>query len=182
MSQLRMEKNDLDNVPQIALPEGYLLRRFHSGDEAGLSRVYAASALGCETPGAVRERIVEHPCFRPERLLVITQGASIVGTACAWLDLSAPGVGYLHMLGTLAEHRGKRLGAALTVAAIAHTRNEGYLRQRLSTDDWREPAVRLYLDLGYYPLFCDDTHPGRWRTLARVLHRPDIIDRARDLR
>lgn len=176
-----MEKGDLNNIPVIRLPDGYVLRNFSEGDEAGLSRVYTACGLGCDTPEAVRERIVRHPCFRPERVFIIERSGEIVGTAAAWLEGDDPGLGYLHMVGVLPEHRGKRLGAILSVAAIGHTMSEGFSRQRLKTDEWREAAVCLYLDLGFYPLISDETQPPRWEELARRLHRPDIIAHAKRL-
>ena len=37
-SKLMMEKRDLENVPSIALPDGYSLRTYRSGDEAALAR------------------------------------------------------------------------------------------------------------------------------------------------
>jgi len=179
MSQLHMEKDDLENVPAIPVPEGYLLRTFRDGDEADLGRIYQASDLGSETAEAVRERMFGDACFTPERLIVVEHEGGLVATAAAWIKPHDPGVGYLHMVGVLPGHRGKKLGALVTVAAIRYTHQEGFAVQRLETDDWRVPAVKLYLDLGYYPLSLDDTHPGRWQALAEQLNRPEIMDQAR---
>jgi mycothiol synthase len=179
MSQLRMEKNDLDSLPDVDVPVGYTLRTFQDGDEAGLGRVYFASALGTETVGQVRSRLHDHPCFAPERVFVALHNDAIVGTASAWQSVLEPDVGYLHMLGVLPQHRGVGLGAALTVAALHFSRDEGFNAQRLRTDDWRVPAIKLYLALGYDPLVADCTHPRRWRKIARKIERPDLIQRAR---
>ena len=176
MSQLRLEKDDLENVPRIVVPTGYVLRNYREGDEAGIGRVYAAAGLEEGSVESVRRRIIAHPCFTPGRLFVIEHAGEIVGTAAAWIEAeNDPGVGYLHMIGVMPEHRGKRLGAILSIAAIEYTRNEGFTRQRLSTDDWREAAIRLYLDLGYYPLICDETHPARWAALAEKLDRMNAV-------
>lgn len=178
-SQLKMEKNDLHHVPDIVVPDEYVLRTYQPGDETGLSRVYGASDLGMDSPQTVREKIIGHPCFSHDRVFVVEHAGGVVGTAAAWVNLSDPGVGYLHMVGTLPEHRGKGLGKALVIAAIEYTRNEGLWAQRLDTDDFRESAIRLYLDLGYYPLYMDETHPQRWETLAKKLDRPGLLVRAR---
>lgn len=182
MLQLKMEKDDLANVPAIAVPEGYVLRTFRDGDEAALGRIYAASDLGMTTAEQVRANLVGKPCFKPERVFVVEYHGEPVGTASAWWEGNDPEVGYLHMVGLLPDHRGKQLGALLTVAAIGYTRNEGFTAQRLDTDDWRLPAIRLYLDLGYYPLYLDDTHPDRWAALTGKLGRPEALERARDRR
>ena len=179
MSQLTMEKRDLGVTPVVESPDGYVMRTFRPGDEAGLGRVYAACDLGEGSVEYVRARIIAHPCFKPERVFVVTVAGEVVATAAAWVEERCPGVGYLHMVGTLPEHRGKRLGALLTVAAIRFTHREGLAAQRLDTDDWREPAIRMYLGLGYDPLLLDESHPGRWQDLARKLELPEIITRAR---
>jgi mycothiol synthase len=181
VSQLSMEKSDLDNVPEIPLPTGYLLRTFRDGDEAALGIVYDASGLGSATPEAVKTRMLDHPCFKPERIFVIEHDGQLVATAAAWVEGREPDVSYLHMVGVLPGHRGKRLGALVTVAAIRYARAEGFTQQRLLTDDGREPALRLYLDLGYYPLYRDDTHPGRWQAIAEKFNRPEILEKVRTL-
>jgi mycothiol synthase len=182
MSQLKMEKSDLDNVPQIRVPESYVLRTFREGDEASLGRVYGASDLGTESAEKVRQNIVGNPCFKPERVFVVEHDGEIVATAAGWIDANQPDMGYLHMVGALPGHRGKQLGKLVTVAAINYSRNEGFTVQRLDTDDERLPALGLYLDLGYYPVYLDGTHPGRWETIARTLKRPELLDRVLDLR
>lgn len=182
MSQLYMEKSDLDNVPDIPVPDGYVLRTYQPGDEDGLARIYGASQLGTKTPEEVHAKILGDPRFTPERLFVVEHAGDLVGTAAAWVEKDDPQAGYLHMVGLLPGHRGKRLGALLTIAAIKQTYSEGFPVQRLHTDDWREPAVRLYLDLGYYPVYMHRDHLARWRTLGAKLDRIEAVLRAQDRR
>lgn len=181
MSQLKMEKIGLSALPVIPIPDGYILRHFQPGDEAGLGKVYEVSELGNSTAEAVRRSILGHSCFCPERVFIVEHEGNVVGTAAAWLEPQEPDVAYLHMVGVLPEHRGKRLGKLLTVAAMAYSRDEGFDVQRLVTDDFRDGAIRLYLDLGYDPLLTDSTHRSRWERLAQRLNRPDVLDRAREL-
>lgn len=182
LPQLRMEKNDLDRVPDIPTPMGYRLRHFQRGDEAGLASVYLQSNLSDGSVETVQRTIVNHPCFRPERVFVVEHVGEIVGTAAAWIEPDRdPGVGYLHMVGILPQFRGHHLGALLTVEAIRYTRHEGFTVQRLLTDDHREPAVRLYLDLGYYPLLSHESHPERWRILGEKLNRQEAVAKAKSL-
>jgi mycothiol synthase len=184
MSQIKMEKTDLDNVPVIPVAEGYVLRTFREGDEAAIGRIYEACSLGMPTAGEVHEKIVQAPCFTPERMFLVEhiESDALVGTAAAWYRSDDPGFGYLHMVGLLPEHRGKRLGTLLVTSALRYTRDEGFSSQRLNTDDWRVDAIRLYLDLGYDPLCIDETHPPRWEALAVELNRPDTLARARFLK
>jgi mycothiol synthase len=177
-----MEIDSLDELPKIVIGSEYTIRTFEPGDEAGLGRVYFASALNAETVEQVRSLLHAHPCFKPERVFVALAGDRIVGTASAWRSSRDPEAGYLHMLSVLPDHRGKNLGAALTVETLRYTRNEGLTVQRLLTDDWRRPAIRLYLSLGYVPIIVDATHQGRWQKLGLYLQQPDIVARARTIR
>ncbi|MCC6696410.1 MAG: GNAT family N-acetyltransferase [Candidatus Hydrogenedentes bacterium] len=181
MPQLKMEKHGLDGLPVVPLPEGYTLRHFQPGDEEALARIYGESELGSSTVEAVRRNVLTHPCFKPERIQVIEFQGQPVGTAAAWIEHTEPDVGYLHMVGVLSEHRGKRLGRILTLAALQYTREEGFDVQRLVTDDWRDSALRLYLDLGYDPILVNPTFRVRWEAIARRLNRPDIMERMRVL-
>ena len=179
MSQLRLEKDDLENVPRLPLPEGYSLRTYRDGDDAAIAALYTATNLGAWTPEEFRKSIVGNACFKPERVFLVEHAGEPVGTAAAWIDAPVPDAGYLHMVGVMSEHRGKALGAILTVAAIDYSRREGFTRQQIATDDGREAALRLYLGLGYYPLILDETHPGRWRAIAEKFDRPDLLARAK---
>lgn len=179
MSQLRMEKTGLSDVPELAVPAGYVMRTFREGDEAGLAVIYAVSKLDKDTVEIVRQDILADPCFTPDRVFIAEYNGEIVGTASTWIAPDELDAGYLHMVGVLDAHRGKRLGAALTCAALRYSRFEGYDIQRLMTDDWREDAIRLYINLGFYPLVTDESHPMRWEAIGRRLGRPDIMERMR---
>ncbi|MCC6486194.1 MAG: GNAT family N-acetyltransferase, partial [Candidatus Hydrogenedentes bacterium] len=126
MSQLKMEKRGLDGLPEVTLPEGYTLRHFQPGDEEALARIYGEAELGSSTVEAVRRNVLAHPCFKPERILIVEYQGQPVGTASAWIEHTEPDVGYLHMVGVLSEHRGKHLGRILTLAALRYSRNEGF--------------------------------------------------------
>jgi mycothiol synthase len=181
MSQLRMEFRDFEAIPEIPLQEGYQLRHFREGDEAGLALVFAASGVGPTTAEDFRTSMVGASCFRPERTILIECGGEIVATASAWLNDSFPGVGYLHNVGVKPGHQGKKLGALVTLATLRAHQKEGFSAQVLETDDWREPAVRLYLKLGYTPLLVDASHEERWKALAAKLDCPDVLTAARKL-
>lgn len=179
MSQLRMEKTGLSDVPDLAVPAGYVLRTFREGDEAALAKIYAVSKLDKDTVHIVRQDILGDPCFTPDRVFVAEHRGEIVGTASTWIAPDELDAGYLHMVGVLDGHRGKKLGAALTCAALRYSRSEGFNIQRLMTDDWREDAIRLYVDLGFYPLVTDASHPMRWEAISRRIGRPEMMDKLR---
>ncbi len=179
MSQLRLEKDDLYNLPYLLPPDGYVVRNYRDGDEVGIAQVFVTSSLSDDLPESVLRILVRKPCFRPERVFIVEHACGIVATASAWVEEADPDSGYLHMVGVLPEHRGKRLGALVSVAAIRYSRDEGISCVRLLTDDWREAALKTYIGLGFYPLYADDTHPQRWAAIASKFERPDLLSRAR---
>lgn len=180
MIQLKMERKADGELPRIPLPDGYTLRTFRAGDEIALAPIYEHSDLGSATPESLRKNILEHPSFRPERILVVEHDGQIVGTAAAWVEPSDPGAGYLHMVGVVPEHQGKRLGKLLTIEAMRLSQQEGFSILRLVTDDWRLAAIRVYLGLGYVPLLTHPSHRARWERIGLRLNRPDILSNARE--
>lgn len=178
--QLKMERTSDGELPRIPLPEGYSLRTYRPGDEHSLARIYEYSDLGSATPESLRKNILSHPCFRPERILVLEHEGQVVGTSAAWVEPSDPGAGYLHMVGVLPEHQGKRLGKLLTLEAMRLSQQEGFSTLRLVTDDWRLAAIRVYLGLGYVPLLMHPTHRSRWELIGHRLDHPGILDDARE--
>jgi mycothiol synthase len=163
----------------VSLPPGYLLRRFRPGDELALARLFADGGLGLETTQAVQKEFVGDRAFRPERVFILECAGEAVGTASMWTSADDPKHAYLHMLTVLSAHRSKHLGWALATVAALQAHREGFTSQRLFTDDWRHAAIRLYLDIGYCPLYADDTHPQRWAEVAERLQRPELLRAAK---
>jgi len=170
-----MEKDDLDTLPEIPVPPEHILRAYRPGDEPDLARLYDLAQLGMQTVADVQRVMLDHPCFTPDRLLVIEHSGHLLGTAAAWREAGDPGAGYLHMVSVAPEHRGRKLGAILCAAAARYSHAEGFRIQRLKTDDWRDPAIRLYFALGFYPVFCHPSHPERWAIIAERLKLPALL-------
>jgi mycothiol synthase len=79
------------------------------------------------------------------------------------------------MVCALDAHRGRGLGRLVTLAVLHHLRQGGFERADLSTDDWRIPAIKSYLALGFVPVFLPtvdgfDPHEPRWSAVfAQIL-------------
>ncbi|NLA84718.1 MAG: hypothetical protein GX854_09405, partial [Clostridiales bacterium] len=46
----------------------------------------------------------------------------------------------------------------------------------LRTDDWRIPAVKTYLRLGYMPVVIHENQIERWKKILRQINREDLLD------
>lgn len=154
---------DLRNLPPIEVPEGYELRTYKPGDEAAWAEIMN-TGIGEWTAESCREKLIGCPQFLPEGLFFVTYGGTPVGSACAWRSSENEWEkGSLHMVCVLPEHRSKGLGYLLSLAVLHFFRDNGFKEIELSTDDFRIPAIKTYLRLGFKPMFTDETHAERWK-------------------
>ncbi|MDH7480343.1 MAG: GNAT family N-acetyltransferase [Armatimonadota bacterium] len=164
-SQLKMIIRDLSNLPPIEIPKGYELRTFKPGDEAAWAEIMN-TGIGEWNEQSCREKLTGCPQFMPEGLFFVTYNGKPVGSACAWRPSETEWEkGSLHMVCVLPEHRSKGLGYLLSLAVLHFFRDHGFKEVELLTDDFRIPAIKTYLRLGFQPLYTDDTHPTRWKTI-----------------
>jgi mycothiol synthase len=163
MSQLLMRRPTLDDLPPLGLvPEGYALRTYEPADEQTLRQLMELSFVNAEWPAErLRREITQSERVGPTYLVV--HGATAVATASPMLPGPGEGrSGYVHYVGTHPAHRGKGLGRLVTLRVLQRLAELDLHDAFLLTDDWRLPALRLYLRLGFIPQYRDDTHEGRW--------------------
>jgi mycothiol synthase len=166
--QLVMALDSLDNLPEVVVPPGYVIRTYREGDSADWCRIVSAGIGGEYDEAAFRSSTAGSSGFDPEGLFFAEKNGLTVGTACAIWEANYPeDTGYLHMVAVDPMHHGHGLGRALTLAVLHRFRQRGSRRAVLQTDDWRVPALRLYLSLGFRPRFTHESHERRWREVCR---------------
>ena len=69
------------------------------------------------------------------------------------------------------EHKGRGLGQAVSAAVTRLALSMGYRRIFLYTEDFRLPAIKIYLRLGYRPHLFTDGMEERWRKVCADLDR-----------
>lgn len=180
--QLVMVRTSLDDLPDIALPNGYELRSFEAGDERAWEQIIAAS-FDREVPcGQFASRIGDRDNFRPDRVLFICHEGEPVATATAWqVDKYGPETGYVHMVGVLPHHQGKALGYQVSLAVLHRLAEDEFERAALQTDDFRLAALKTYLNLGFEPLLVHENQRERWWRVFRKLDLPEVLDRFEDI-
>lgn len=171
--QLVMRRPVLRALPKVELPDGYPLRSFKPGDETGWEKIIAVTF---ETDAFVFDKAMKaDPAFRPERVWFITAGGKPVATASAWRkDRFGPNTGYLHMVGVLPGHQGKHLGYWVSLAVMHQFVREGRVDAVLETDDYRIPAIKTYLKMGFEPLLVHENQRQRWRTIFQTISHPEL--------
>jgi len=171
--QLEMIRPDLKRLPRPGVARGYRLRTYRSGDEAAWARLVSAGIGGKWTVKGVRAELTGQERFLPDGLFFAeTTKGEIAGTACAWRPSPDEwDEGSLHMVAVDEKHRGHGLGRALCSAVLRYFRQKGFKRVSLRTDDFRLPAVKIYLDLGFEPVIVDELHRQRWQDIRATLRR-----------
>lgn len=172
--QLVMFRPTLDNLPAIQLPAGYKIRTFQPGDEKAWEFIINNSF---KYNSNFEKEIKSQKYFSPERIIFICHGDTPVATATAWHRPEwGQYMGYLHMVGALSSHGGKGLGFQASLAALHQMKKEDRLATILETDDFRIPAIKTYLRLGYKPLLIHENQGKRWDKILSIIYRQEDIE------
>ncbi len=169
--QLRMVRPNLEDLPELELPVGYGMRTYRTGDEEHWARIISDSFGGRErTAQDTENEITGRDVFLPDGLYFATHHGVPVGTACAWRQsVDEKEVGYVHMVGVVAEHTGHKLGKWVSLAVLCYFRDNNFKCSMLDTDDFRIPAIKTYLNLGFIPVYVEEGQPERWRNIFKKL-------------
>lgn len=181
--QLRMVRPNLDGLPELDIPKGYEIRTYQEGDDVHWANVISDSFGGERTAEDARRDIMDRDVFDPEGLYFATHQGTPVGTTCAWKDTpDETEVGIVHMVGVHSDHTGHRLGKCVTLSVLLYLREHRFKCVKLGTDDFRLPAIKTYLNLGFLPVYVDVTQPERWCQIFKKLGLPVMSDQAEKIR
>jgi mycothiol synthase len=156
-----------------SLPPDYELRVFRPGDaDAYLGLMHGAGFTQFDETSLSQwlDRIL------PDGLFVVEHrpSAGLVATAMAAHNPSPlhPFGGELGWVAVSQDHAGRGLGRAICSAVVRRFTSAGYRRIYLKTDDWRLPALKVYLGLGFAPFLYAADMAGRWQAACERLGWP----------
>ncbi len=153
-------------APPGKWPLGYTLRLLCEGDEdahVDLMRRSGFTTWTREDLSRWRAQALPDGVFVVEH----TPTARLAATAMAVHRPTDrfPGGGELGWVATDPDHRGRRLGEAVSAAAVDRFLRADYRYIYLKTDDFRHSAIRMYLRMGFEPVEDDRSMAERWRAL-----------------
>jgi mycothiol synthase len=159
------------------------MRTFQAGDEDAYLSLMAEAGFDTFDHDALTDwltRVLPDGFFVvvPHKAeAAVADAPRIVATAMASHNPDAmhPFGGELGWVAASVAHRGQGLGRAVCAAATARLIHAGYRRIYLRTDDWRLPALKIYLTLGYMPLLYGpepERMRTRWKTICDALNWP----------
>ncbi len=172
MRQLEMLKL-MGEVKPYPPHEDYYIRNIRENEPGEIEAWEDVCRLDDNGPkesfdGAIRQK----PCLVPDTdVFFACEKATNRPVATLTAHLDENGDGWIHMVGSLPECRGKKLGHAMLAAGLQRLKDAGVPRVWLTTDAHRKPAIKNYLAAGFKPvIFVDhsaDAKPldERWNVI-----------------
>lgn len=175
--QMIWPEEKLRALPAVLLPSDYSMRTWQPGDDDEFVRLMQLAGFdgwNLDSLRAAKQKALPDGIF----LAVDTRSDALVATAMA-THLPADNHPFGGELGWVAghpDHRSKGLGMAVCTAVMQRYASAGYRRVYLKTDDWRLPAITIYLKLGFLPFLFAPDMEQRWREVCGELNWPFTPD------
>lgn len=156
--RLELERDDLENLPEYALPEGYRFVFWQPGDErAWVDIEKSAGEFTTDEKGFAKwnQYFAPHADELDHRMVFIedAQGRK-VATATAYFDVRGVddrSVGYLHWVAVSSEAQGKGLSKPLVYHVLSLLRAMGHTHTKIMTQTTSWVAVGIYMSFGFRP-------------------------------
>jgi len=159
--------------PVVLEPAGeFALRTYRDSDEADY-RELVENTFGHRFELEYwLERVVDDGFFVVEHVASGKIAATCMATR--YPTERYPNGGNLGWLAARPEFQGNGLGSIVSAAVTKRLVDEGFTDIFLKTDDWRLPAIAIYLKLGWkLNPFSPDT-ASRWTEVERQLSAPEL--------
>ncbi|MBR5444542.1 MAG: GNAT family N-acetyltransferase [Clostridia bacterium] len=166
MQQLKMLKL-MGEVKPYPVHEDYYIRNIRMLEDGREDPAeIEAWVLACRnqligengTSEAYTNSITNTPLLNPATdVFFVCEKATDRPVATLTAHIRDTGEGWIHMVGSLPEIRGKKLGHAMLARGLERLAEAGVPVVRLVTDDWRRPAIKNYLAAGFRPVIFEDT-------------------------
>ena len=168
--QLEMIRGN-EPVPEVRRPAaGYALRGVRPEDRHSYSQTFQ-TAFDEPSPFAdLMRKMLPEGFFVVEHMPTGTVVAA--STAANYPKAQHPDGHSLQWVVAHADHLGTGSGQATVAAATEALANSAPNYSYLSTDDFRLPAINIYLKLGWKPLLFQDDQITRWAKIFQKLGMP----------
>lgn len=156
--KLFLERDNLDRIPEFALPDGYRFVPYCPGDcDAWIEIEKSAKEFDNYNRGLqIWERFYggkDHELVH-RMVFIETQTGEKVATASAYYDIHGndhTGAGWLHWVAVKREYQGRGLARPLISHTLLLLRELGYSHAIIQTQSISWVACRLYMDFGFTP-------------------------------
>ena len=155
-------------MPTSTTPSGFTLRDYRPGDEDSWVSLVNTGDYGSGWDRIRFDEYISAP-ERKEGSRVVERDGIIVAATFASVQPDIDDMGRVDFVTSLPEYRGFGLGRLVCNEVVRYLVDRGYSRVILFTDDWRLPAIGLYLSMGFEPQITREDMPARWQAIRRNL-------------
>ena len=156
-----------DVIPPLEVPEGFEIRPLKRGDEEQYLAMRPMSGF-TEWDRARLDEYLNGPAKRV--MLLVDKASGTFAQAASAESYTEEGTGQFGWLLSNPAYRGRGLGRPISIATMQALKEEGFKRFAIFTDDFRVPALRIYLKLGWHPVYHADDMEGRWTAIGKQLN------------
>ena len=163
-----IDEASVAQLPNVPLPDGYVMRAYQSGDAHSWAETLQACGFKRWNDAEVRAYLEDTERLEGSRV-VDYEGRVVAATFASRNTNHASDTivpqGVLDFVVTHPDHRGKGLARATCTEVAKFFVHLGYQSVSLLTDDWRLPAIHVYLSLGFKPVMNRADMPKRWAAI-----------------
>ena len=158
---------------EYPIPTGYTLRPYHLGDEDQFFIIMSVAGWEGWNNEVLQPWLAK---IIPDGWFMIVEDKTnrILYTAMALHNYKGiyPFWGELGWLAGDPDHSGIGLGLIVSAAVTERLIDAGYRNIQLFSEDYRLPAIKTYLKLGYIPSFYIEGMADRWEEICHKLEWP----------
>ena len=170
-----MIRENMENIPQFAIPEGFAIRNYRSNEGHIWTRIQRAAEPYIDIDGGLFAREFKRDLLAMEdrSFYLTTAEGEEIGTITAWWQThSDDNVWWqIHWVAIHPDYQGRGLSKPMMSVAMARLK-QSHERSFLDTSTGRLAAIKVYLDFGFYPTFSDERSRQVWAEVASVLEHP----------
>ena len=177
MIDVTMTRENLDDIPQYPLAEGFSIDYFKEGDQAAWVNVETRTDEFANEEEAWtrfnREFGPRLDEFAKRCLFLKNKEDEIIGTTTAWygsLEEGEDPIGRIHWVSILPEYQGQGLAKPLLSEAM-NVLAKHHQKVYLDSSTKNDRAINMYLSYGFEPLIRDAEDLKAWEIIEKSLDK-----------
>lgn len=180
--ELLLKRDNLYNLPECKLPDGYRFMFYMSGDRdewieiEKSAKEFDSYAQGLESWNRYYEGKDDELVNR--MVFIENESGEKVATASAFYDIygrDKSGAGWLHWVAVKCEYQGKGLSKPLIGYVLNVMKDLGYIHAKIPTQTTTWLACKIYLDFGFVPVPRNAVNSrDGWRIIKTLTNHPAL--------
>ena len=172
---VRMIRDNMENIPQFAIPEGFAIRNYRRDEGYIWTRIQKAAEPYIDIDDELFDREFKRdlPAMEDRSFYLTTDAGEEIGTITAWWqpDINGKVWGQIHWVAVHPDYQGRGLSKPMMSVAMTRLR-QSHERCFLGTSTGRMAAIKVYLDFGFIPDLSVENSREAWTEVASILEHP----------